>query len=111
MCYALANHDDEASSAPDEIVIDRFPNRHTAFGLGVHRCIGSNLACMSFKTMVTEALSRVPDDEVHLDGVTQYEDVGTINGFQHLPATFTPGKRQGDSLAETAARLGGTAER
>jgi hypothetical protein len=32
--------------------------------------------------------------------VEQYESIGTINGYKHLPATFTPGTRQGPSLAD-----------
>ncbi len=98
MAYGLSNHDAEAFPAPDEIVIDRFPNRHAAFGLGVHRCIGSNLARMSFKTMIGEVLTRLPDYEIRDDGVVRYEDVGTINGYRHVPAVFSPGKRMGDPL-------------
>jgi cytochrome P450 len=98
MAYALTNHDGDAFSAPDEIVIDRFPNRHAAFGLGVHRCIGSNLARMSFKTMISEVLTRLPDYEIRHDGIVRYEDVGTINGYQHVPAVFSPGRRRGEPL-------------
>ncbi len=104
MAYGLANHDPDAFFDPDEIVLDRFPNRHAAFGLGVHRCIGSNLARMSFKTMVVEALRRVPDYRVRQDGVVRYEDIGTINGYRHLPASFTPGRRQGPPLDEVIGR-------
>ena len=104
MAYALANHDPEAFPDPDEIVLDRFPNRHAAFGLGVHRCIGSNLARMSFKTMVGEVLNRIPDYEVHEDGIVRYEDIGTINGYQHLPASFPRGTRQGPPLDEVIDR-------
>jgi len=52
----MATHDLDAFPNPDEIVLDRFPNRHAAFGLGVHRCIGSNLARTSFKAMLTKGL-------------------------------------------------------
>lgn len=100
MGYALVNRDEEAFPDADQIVIDRFPNRHAAFGLGVHRCIGSNLARMSFKTMIGEVLTRLPDCEIIEDGVVRYEDVGTINGYQHLPAVFTPGRRLGEPLDE-----------
>lgn len=104
MAYALANHDPAVFTDPDEIVLDRFPNRHAAFGLGVHRCIGSNLARMSFKTMVGEVLRRLPDYRVRADGVVRYEDIGTINGYQHLPATFTRSRRQGPPLGEVLER-------
>lgn len=103
MAYALANHDPAAFEDPDEVVLDRFPNRHAAFGLGVHRCIGSNLARMSFKTMLTGVLERLPDYRLVPGGAVRYEDIGTINGFQHLPATFSPGPRRGRPLDEVIA--------
>jgi cytochrome P450 len=98
MAYGLTNHDAEAFPDPDKIVVDRFPNRHAAFGLGVHRCIGSNLARMSFKSMIGEVLTRLPDYEIRHDGIVRYEDVGTINGYQHMPAAFSPGPRRGEPL-------------
>jgi cytochrome P450 len=100
MAYGLTNHDAEVFPDPDQIVIDRFPNKHAAFGLGVHRCIGSNLARMSFKTMLGEVLSRLPDYRIREDTVVRYEDVGTINGYQHLRADFSPGARKGEPLQQ-----------
>jgi cytochrome P450 len=107
MAYGLANHDPEAFERPDEIALDRFPNRHAGFGLGVHRCIGSNLARMTFKTMLTAILERLPDYQLDSkDGAVRYEDIGTINGYKHLPATFSPGNRQGRPLDQVIDRLG-----
>ncbi len=100
MSYALSNHDPAVFENPDEIVLDRWPNRHAAFGLGVHRCIGSNLARQGFKVMLTRVLERMPDFRVERDGIVQYESIGTINGYQHVPATFTPGARLGPSVAD-----------
>ena len=42
--FPAANRDPEVFADADEVVIDRAENRHTAFGLGIHRCLGSNLA-------------------------------------------------------------------
>jgi hypothetical protein len=53
---------------------------------------------MSFKTMLTEVLSRLPDYEIRDDGIVRYEDVGTINGYQHVPAAFSPGPLLGQPL-------------
>jgi cytochrome P450 len=103
LAYGLANHDPDSFEDPDEIVIDRFPNRHAAFGLGIHRCIGSNLARMSFKTMLGTVLERLPAYRLVDGGTVRYEDIGTINGYQHLPATFPPGHREGPTLEETIA--------
>jgi cytochrome P450 len=103
MGYALANHDPAAFDGPDEVTLDRFPNRHAGFGLGVHRCIGSNLARMSFKTMLTAVLERLPDYRLVPGEAVRYEDIGTINGYKHLPATFSPGIRRGKPLAQVIA--------
>jgi cytochrome P450 len=103
LSYALCNHDPRVFPDPDEIVLDRWPNRHAAFGMGVHRCIGSNLARMGFKRMLTRILDRMPDYRVRPGGVVRYENIGMINGYQHVPATFTPGRREGPPLAEMLA--------
>ena len=103
LSYAMCNHDPASFPDPDEIVLDRFPNPHAAFGLGVHRCIGSNLARLDFKYMLREALRRMPDYRIDHAGKEQYESIGTINGYKHLPATFTPGRREGPPLAEVMA--------
>jgi cytochrome P450 len=108
MAYGLANHDPVAFERPDEIALDRFPNRHAGFGLGVHRCIGSNLARMTFKTMLTAILERLPDYRLDPGGAVRYEDIGTINGYRHLPATFSPGKRQGRPLEQVIDGWGST---
>jgi cytochrome P450 len=100
LSYALCNHDPSVFPDPDEIILDRWPNRHAAFGMGVHRCIGSNLARAGFKMMLTQILERMPDYQVRPEGVVRYENIGVINGYQHVPATFTPGHRQGSPLAE-----------
>jgi cytochrome P450 len=103
LSYAMCNHDPASFPNPDEIVLDRFPNPHAAFGLGVHRCIGSNLARLDFKLMLREALRRMPDYRIDHAGKEQYESIGTINGYKHLPATFTRGRREGPRLAEVMA--------
>lgn len=100
LSFAMCNHDPSSFPNPDDIVLDRFPNPHAAFGLGAHRCIGSNLARLDFKYMLREALRRMPDYRVDQAGREQYESIGSINGFKHLPATFTPGRREGPPLAE-----------
>ncbi len=44
----------------DEVVIDRAKNRHFAFGSGIHRCLGSNLARMEIRVAVETFLERIP---------------------------------------------------
>ncbi len=107
MSYALANHDPAAFGDPDEIILDRFPNKHAAFGLGVHRCIGSNLARMTFKTMLGQVLNDLPEYTVLRDGIVRYEDIGTINGYKHLTASFPARPREGLVLDDVIERWQG----
>jgi cytochrome P450 len=104
LSWAMANRDPSVFPNPDEVVLDRFPNRHTSFGLGVHRCIGSNVARTQFKAMLTEALRRLPDYRCVPEGAVRYETTGIINGWNHLPAVFTPGEPLGPGLEETISK-------
>jgi cytochrome P450 len=104
LSWAMANRDPSVFPEPDQIKIDRKHNRHTSFGLGLHRCIGSNVARATFKSMLTAVLERMPDYECDPAGAVHYDTIGVINGMKHLPATFTPGRRLGPTLDETIAR-------
>ena len=64
LSWAMANRDPALFGDPDEVVLDRKANRHFSFGLGVHRCIGSNVARTVFKSMLTAVLDRMPDYRV-----------------------------------------------
>jgi len=96
MCWGSANHDADAFQSPEEIRLDRFPNRHTAFGLGIHRCLGSHLARAQFCIMVERVLARLPDYRVSKERARRYETIGIVNGWVNVPATFTPGIRTDD---------------
>ncbi|GFG75442.1 cytochrome P450 [Mycobacterium botniense] len=95
--WLAANHDEHEFERPDDIVLDRSPNRHLAFGLGPHRCIGSHLARAMFEVMVQTVLDRIPDYQVLLDGVDEYRGNPSMTGLGLLPVTFTPGVTQGAS--------------
>ena len=103
LSFAMPNRDPKYFEDPDTVKLDRFPNRHAAFGLGNHRCIGSNIARMQFKTIMWETLRRIPDYAIDYEGVERYATIGVINGNKHMPATFAPGERQGPGLAEMMA--------
>jgi cytochrome P450 len=94
LSWAAANHDPGVYELPEEIIPDRFPNRHTSFGVGAHRCIGSTLARAEFGVVLREVLRRMPD-YVLIDGAVRYHNIGTVNGWHRLPARFTPGSRVG----------------
>ena len=85
--FPAANRDPEAFDRADEVVIDREVNRHLAFGAGIHRCAGSNLARMEMRVAVEEWLRRIP--EFHLGdaaGVTWAG--GQVRGPRTLPVVF-----------------------
>ena len=71
--------------------IERWPNRHTAFGIGIHRCAGSHLGRAMAKELLTQILQRMGDYVVDLDALERYPQQGTNTGWQRIPATFTPG--------------------
>ena len=100
LSFAMPNRDPRIFEVPDELQMDRFPNRHAAFGLGNHRCIGSNIARMQFKVILWETLRRMGDYVVDETSVERYGSIGIINGYQHLRATFPAGDRVGPGLAE-----------
>jgi cytochrome P450 len=88
MNFPAANRDPEAFDDADKVVLDRAVNRHVAFGSGIHRCAGSNLARMELRVALEEWLHRVP--EFHLD---ESQDVtwagGQVRGPRILPVVFS----------------------
>ena len=105
LSWAMSNRDPAVFPNPNEVDLARTGNRHHSFGLGLHRCIGSNVARMVFKRMVAAVLDRMPDYQCDPAGAEHYQTIGIIQGMKHLPAAFTPGPRIGDGLDETIARM------
>jgi len=103
--WAMANRDPSVFHDPNQVLLDRKGNRHFSFGIGVHRCIGSNVARTVFKSMVTAVLDRMPDYQCDPEGTVHYDTIGVIQGMRHLPATFTPGRPTGPGLDETLDKL------
>ncbi|ODR10883.1 cytochrome [Mycobacterium sherrisii] len=103
--WAMANRDPSVFADPDNVVLDRKGNRHFSFGIGVHRCVGSNVARTVFKSMLTAVLARMPDYRCDPAGAVHYESIGVIQGMRKLPATFTPGPTIGAGLDETLDKL------
>jgi cytochrome P450 len=103
--WAMANRDPAVFHDPNDLILDRKGNRHFSFGIGVHRCVGSNVARSVFKSMLTAVLDRMPDYKCDPEGAVHYETIGTIQGMRHLPATFTPAPRIGAALDETLEKL------
>jgi cytochrome P450 len=94
---ASACHDEEEFPRADEVVLDRFPNRHYAFGLGAHRCLGMHFAKSEFKECMKQVLARLPDYHVIEERSVAYPSWPIIGGWSSMPATFTPGRRLGET--------------
>jgi cytochrome P450 len=61
MNFPAANRDPRVFERPDVVDLHREKNPHIAFGVGIHRCAGSNLARMEMKVSIQEWLKRIPD--------------------------------------------------
>jgi len=82
--FPAANRDPEAFPDADEVILDRAVNRHAAFGLGIHRCLGSNLARMELRVALEEWIARYPDFELSDPGAVTWSS-GQVRGPRTLP--------------------------
>lgn len=89
--WLAANHDPEEFPQPETLILDRSPNRHLAFGMGPHRCIGMHLARIEVRVVLEELLARLPDYRVVRAEVIR--GPGVTRQVYNLPVTFTPGSR------------------
>jgi cytochrome P450 len=85
LSFPAANRDPEMFRDADRVIIDRKENRHAAFGLGIHRCVGSNLARLEMTVAAEELLKRIP--EFGLAGPVTWSE-GTVRGPRRLPIRF-----------------------
>ena len=85
LSFPAANRDPAMFPDADKVVLDRQENRHGAFGLGIHRCIGSNLARMEMRVAIEAWLARIPD--YRIDGEIRWSG-GTVRGPRTLPVAF-----------------------
>jgi cytochrome P450 len=82
--FPAANRDPAAFDDADTFIIDREVNRHAAFGLGIHRCVGSNLARLELRVAIEEFIKRYPAFTVDdTSGVTWAQ--GQVRGPRHIP--------------------------
>jgi cytochrome P450 len=84
LSFPAANRDPAQFDRADEVVIDRQANRHAAFGLGIHRCVGSHLARMELRTALEVWLQRIPRFTLD-DPAAVTWSVGQIRGPRALP--------------------------
>jgi cytochrome P450 len=109
--FAAANRDPRVFDEPDDIRIDRSPNRHLALGHGLHYCIGAQLGKMEADIMIERVLDRMPDFALAADHPHQQPTVASGGSpgerprpawesrtGRRLPVVFTPAGRIGTDI-------------
>ncbi|WP_210435102.1 cytochrome P450 [Saccharopolyspora sp. ASAGF58] len=86
LSYPSANRDEDVFEEPFRFDIRRTPNRHLAFGFGVHYCLGAALAKMEARVFLAELLPRL--DSVELAGKAELSASNFIGGLKHLPIRY-----------------------
>jgi cytochrome P450 len=93
LMWGAANRDPAMFENPDRLDLDRAnAKKQMAFGVGIHRCLGSHYAKMMFDVMITQILKRLPDFELNGEAKL-FEDAGEVYAVRELPVRFTPGPR------------------
>lgn len=90
---AAANRDPGVFEHAGDYDMDRPANPHFAFGIGPHRCLGSNLARLEIRVALEAVLERLPDYRL-APGWTYRRRGGFVHGPETLAVTFTPGPRR-----------------
>lgn len=81
-----ANRDERIFAQPFRFDVSRTPNPHVAFGWGVHRCLGANLARLEIRVMLEELLAHW--DEIEITGPPTWTRDNRLFGLKHLPVRF-----------------------
>ena len=87
MSFPAANRDPAAFDDADEVILDRERNRHIAFGVGIHRCAGSNLARMEMRVALEEWLARIPEFSLEDPAAVTWA-AGQVRGPRSIPVVF-----------------------
>jgi cytochrome P450 len=87
LSYVSANRDEDVFDDPFKFDVGREPNKHVAFGYGVHFCLGAALARMEVNSFFTELLPRLTS--VELTGEPQYMATTFVGGLKHLPIRYS----------------------
>lgn len=96
MWLAAANRDPNVFADPGTFDPDRANAReHLSFSSGHHRCLGSPLAKIEIEEVLAVVAERMPDMRIDEERTVRYPDIGTVDGYIRMPATFTTGERVG----------------
>jgi cytochrome P450 len=87
LSYPSANRDEEVFDEPFRFDVGRDPNKHVAFGYGVHFCLGAALARMEVSSFFSELLPRL--DSIELTGDPEHTATIFVGGLKHLPIRYS----------------------
>ncbi len=87
LAFPIACRDPEVFDRADTVILDRSRNRHVAFGSGIHRCLGSNLARLEMQTALAVWLEHIPEFELQSDASVTWSD-GQIRGPRSIPISL-----------------------
>jgi len=86
LSYPSANRDEEVFTDPHSFDVGRTPNKHLAFGFGVHYCLGAMLARMEIKALLTELVPRLRS--IELAGEPAEMQTLFVGGLKRLPIAY-----------------------
>jgi cytochrome P450 len=87
LSYPSANRDEKVFADPFRFDVGRTPNKHLAFGTGVHFCLGAMLARMEIKALLTELVPRLRS--IELAGEPRLMQTLFVGGLKNLPIRYT----------------------
>lgn len=87
LSYVSGNRDEDVFVDPFRFDVGRDPNKHIAFGYGVHFCLGAALARLEINSFFSELLPRLRSAE--LAGVPQHMATTFVGGLKHLPVRYS----------------------
>ena len=87
LSYVSGNRDEEVFTNPFRFDVGREPNKHLAFGYGVHFCLGAALARMEVNSFFSELVPRL--DSIELSGNPEQVATTFVGGLKHLPVRYS----------------------
>jgi cytochrome P450 len=87
LAYVSGNRDEEVFDEPFRFDISRDPNKHVAFGYGVHFCLGAALARMEMNSLFSELIPRL--ESIELTGEPELAATTFVGGLKHLPIRYS----------------------
>ncbi|OYU34713.1 MAG: hypothetical protein CFE35_12530 [Novosphingobium sp. PASSN1] len=87
IAYCAGNLDPTKFADPMTINLRRWPNKHMAFGIGPHTCIGRHFALAMISACLDSLLEKAPDFQIVESGVQRVENISSITGYRNVPVS------------------------